>query len=191
MRLLSEHHRTCNISHNDWYHHELPGANVRHGRHQSFAKSLRTTAIGFHEGRIDSSTGQACNTAMQIPELREMMLLQLPLYDLLVATQICKEWQDFILNSPEPRRRLLHGNLSFQYAARILQTERKREAFHKVALQRGYGQHPMPVLEWFFRAPQKALSNGEWGRRDADHSSLQQHPHQATDLERFSIPTIP
>ena len=62
--------------------------------------------------------GVAGTTMMRIPELKEVIFIELSLFDLLVVTQVSKGWLDFILSSMKTFNRLLHGNLPVQYATR-------------------------------------------------------------------------
>lgn len=93
---------------------------------------------------------------MQIPELKEAIFLQLDICNLLRATSICKEWQDFIVSSPRLKDRLLndYDPPSFQYAAALGQSQ------GRFGLDDRYEKLPTPGA-WLIRIQQQAYLDGE------------------------------
>ena len=63
--------------------------------------------------------GKAANNVFQTYELLEMILLELPNYDLVIATQVSPYWQDLIINSKRIRRRFLNDHFPPTIPSRV------------------------------------------------------------------------
>ena len=118
----------------------------------------------FRAAATDTTKGtnSALQKVFQISELKLLIFHQLPVEDLLVATQVCKEWQDIIVGTTTLRNGLLYGTLSFQHAVRIYQAERAAKRPLAVPGTLATSENRLQHRDCFFRVPQIALVNGEW-----------------------------
>jgi hypothetical protein len=93
---------------------------------------------------------------MAIPKLKGMVFVELSLFDLVVATQVCQEWQNSTLSSTKLRDRLLYGKLPSQYLVTISQVQGAYVLSARSSLPE------YPKLEWLVRIPQKAFWSHRW-----------------------------